>query len=238
MVVITDAEIASLSDYAALIGHFSLPTLLQVTETPSVATLLREPRARLLSHYAFWRLSAGTPGAWRGLPSLDHAVGPLVDFLAEPLVAQNTDNLFCRMLLHGDDRIPEDGFISADDIPAVASIAVAALDTLGFVGVLELGDSMWQGLSRLFGVDLAPVRLNATESLSVTANAPGAEFDITSRTLDLLEARTAADGIIYRNALNLMWPGTPLKRLRGLPQWRSQTSSSVSATSLARLPVT
>jgi hypothetical protein len=196
--VATDAEIAQLSVYPIVSGHFALRTLLRITAPSSVATVLREPGARLLSNYAFWRI-AGAQGAWGGSPWLDHARRPLDEFLAEPLVADNTDNLYCRMLLRGDKRIPGVGFISAGDIPAVARAAAAALETLGFVGVLELGESLLQGLSTFFEIPLAPIRLNST--VSISAQTPGAEFDITTQTLDLLEARTAADAIVYRHAL-------------------------------------
>jgi hypothetical protein len=61
-------------------------------------------------------------------------------------VALAIDNQICRMLLYGDPRIPHEGFIASDDIDAVASDALAQLDTLGSVGVLELGDSAGEDL--------------------------------------------------------------------------------------------
>src|SRR5271156_2805263 len=51
-------EVQSLGRSRAVSGHFSLTTLLQIADQSSIATVLREPRARLLSLYTYWR----TPG--------------------------------------------------------------------------------------------------------------------------------------------------------------------------------
>jgi hypothetical protein len=132
-------EVASLGDHAIVSGHFSLPTLLQVAPPSAIATVLREPRARLLSHFAYWRLSTGLRQIWRGYPALDHALRSLEEFLSEPEIAPATENLLCRMLLFGDPRIPELDFIS--DPHAIAAAAIDALATLGFVGVVELEET-------------------------------------------------------------------------------------------------
>ena len=60
-----DDEAQELSGYDVLIGHFPLPLLNRITAPSLVATVLREPRARLLSHYAYWRLASEQPG-WQG----------------------------------------------------------------------------------------------------------------------------------------------------------------------------
>ena len=201
VMAINEAEVLALSEYPVISGHFPLPVLLWLTSASAVATVLREPRARVLSHYAWWRLlSREDREIWRD-PRVELALGPLEEFLADPLVAQVTDNVVCRMLLAGDPRIPEPDFIVPEDVDDLAARAIAALDTLGFVGILELGDSNWAGLSRFFKVPLAATRLNATTANGQAADAPAAELEITERTLDLLDARTAVDAIVYRHAL-------------------------------------
>ncbi|MFI4992214.1 MAG: hypothetical protein ACHQCH_01190 [Solirubrobacterales bacterium] len=113
------------------------------------------------------------------------------------------DNQVCRTLLDGDARIPDEGFIAETDIEAVASDAIGRLETLGFIGVLELGDSAWQGLARLFGATLEPRRLNVTgEQGRPVAAAPG-ETLVTVAALDLIEQRNAADRAVYDHALAL-----------------------------------
>jgi hypothetical protein len=200
--VVGDDEIAALSDYPFISGHFSLPTLLRITSASAIATVLREPRARVLSHYAFWRLLSPTVrDAWRPYSAVDHALRPFDEFIAEPRAAEETDNLVCRRLLGDHARIPNFGFIADSDIDTVAEDAVGELETLGYVGVLELNDSMWEGLSGFFGVPLAPTWVNATESDSGTADALAADDMVTPDTLDALDARTAADAIVYRHVL-------------------------------------
>jgi hypothetical protein len=160
-----------------------------------------EPRARILSHYAWWRLLPREDREiWRD-PRPDLALGSLNEFLADPQVAQATDNVVCRMLLAGDPRIPEPDFIAPEDVDDLGAETIAALDRLGFVGILELGDYNWAGLSRFFEVPLSPMRLNTTTGDDLTADAPEAKLEITERTLDLLDARTAVDAIAYRHAL-------------------------------------
>lgn len=190
-------EISALANHPVVSGHFSLPTLLRVAAPSSVATALREPRSRLLSHFAYWRLSTGLRSTWRGYPPLEHALRSLDEFLAEPQIAQATDNLLCRMLLFGDPRIPELDFIT--DPEAIALQAIAALKTLGFVGIVELPEAMWRGLSTFFDTHLSPMVINTTAAESVGSSAPALELDVTADTLDLISARTAADTIVYQH---------------------------------------
>jgi len=193
-------EVQSLSWYRAVAGHFSLPTLLQIANAPSISTVLREPRARLLSLYMYWR----TPGLgdfWAPYRVTQHARRPLSAFLSEPRLAPAVDNQVCRMLLHGDPRLPESGFAVQSDIQAIAADAIALLDTLGFVGVMELGDSAWRGVARLFNVTLEQIKVNMTgELVSLTAIGPG-ETLLTADALDLIEQRSAADLLVYDHAL-------------------------------------
>jgi hypothetical protein len=199
LLVVDPDEVSALGDHTIVSGHFSLPTLLRVAPPSAIATVVREPRARLLSHFAYWRLSTGLRQIWRGYPALDHALRPLDEFLAEPKIAQATDNLLCRMLLFGDPRIPELDFIS--DPKAIAAAAIEALATLGFVGVVELEEPMWRGLSDFFGAPLAPMFINTTASESIGSDAPSLELEVSAATLDLISSRTAADTIVYRHAL-------------------------------------
>lgn len=219
-------ELQELSDYAVVSGHFSLASLLRVTSAASVATVLREPRARLLSFYAFWRLSSLIRTTMRGYPALDHALRPLDDFLAEPQLAPATDNLLCRILLAPDPSIPKLDFIAPDHVDDLASRAIGVLERLGFVGILELGDAIWAGLSDFFGVSLTPMRVNTTAPDGLTADAPDANLRITARTLDLLDARTAADAAVYRHAL----------ADKGYsPGWTERSSAAAFAEELVRL---
>jgi hypothetical protein len=199
-VVANPGEIQLLSGYRAVSGHFSLTTLLQIADALSIATVLREPRARLLSLYTYWRVP-DIGDFWAPYSATEYAQRPLAAFLSESRLAPAVDNQMCRMLLYGDPRLPESGFADQSDVQAIAADAIALLDELGFVGVIELGDSAWQGVARLFGVTLDPIKVNVTgELVSLAAIRPG-EALFTANALDLLERRNAADMLVYDHAL-------------------------------------
>ncbi len=198
LIAVDRSETQALGKFSAVSGHFSLPTLLQITDRSSISTVLREPRTRLLSLYAYWRAS-GTDELWIPYHTADHAQRPLGEFLSEPRLAPVIDNQICRMLLYGDKRLPESSFTAESDIESIAADAIAQLDALGFVGILELGN-MWQGVARLFNVKLDPVKLNITEDLErSTAIEP--KERLTSETLDLIQRRSTADLLVYDHAL-------------------------------------
>lgn len=198
--LVDEWELDALVRSKVVFGHFCLPTLLKVSPPRSVATVLREPRARLLSLYTWMRLTRAFDG-WQPYRPDVYAMRPLDEFLSEPQIAPIVDSVLCRTLLHGDPRIPVLGFIPPEHVSGVAVDAMAQLDRLGFVGVLERGPVMWQGLADFFGVTLEPVRTNVTESAVLNAEALPIQGAVSERTLQFLEARTAADAIIYRNVL-------------------------------------
>ncbi len=194
-------DIGALAEYPVISGHFSLATLAQVSPPELIATVLRDPRARLLSHYTYWRYSSGLREMWRGYLPMLEALRPLEEFLAEPRIAQATDNLVCRMLLPGDPRIPAQDFILEADVQAVAADAIAVLATFGYVGVVEQAGAMWSGLSAFFGVDLERRHDNTTASEGSSSDIPAMALRMHPATLDLIEARSAADLVVYVHIL-------------------------------------
>jgi hypothetical protein len=199
--LVEERELADLSRSDIVFGHFSLPTLRRVASPASIATVLREPRSRLLSFYTWQRITPGLFDLWRPYRPEVEALRPLDEYLSEPQIAPETDNIVCRMLLHGDPRIPALDFISPDEVQGLAADAIQRLDELGFVGVLERGRTTWEGLSRFFGATLDPARVRVTGSTGVAAEALPLRKPISDRTLGLLEARTAADARVYTHAL-------------------------------------
>lgn len=193
-------EVRSLGRYRAVSGHFSLTTLLQIADASAICTVLREPRARLLSLYMYWR----TPGIGDVLSPYrahEHALRPLSEFLTEPRLAPVVDNQVCRMLLHGDARLPESSFAAPSDIEAIAADAIERLDSLGFVGVLELGDSAWRGVARLFAVTLDQLEANVTGEHAIPAAVQSGEKLLVADALEPVEQRSAADLLVYDHAL-------------------------------------
>ncbi|MGA2162950.1 MAG: hypothetical protein ABSH36_00600 [Solirubrobacteraceae bacterium] len=193
-------EVRELGGYRAVSGHFALDTLLQITDAASVATVLREPRARLLSLYLYWRVP-GIGDSWAPHKTPEHAHRPLREFLAEPKLAPMIDNQVCRILLHGDTRLRAPGFVDPADVETLAADAIERLDELGFVGVLELGEAVWDGLGGMFDVTLKPNAVNAIEDHGALIPIGPNERLMTAEALELLERRNAADLLVYDHAL-------------------------------------
>jgi hypothetical protein len=205
----TRAEIAATEDERKILGtfhvvsgHFSLPTLSRITEPSSIVTILREPRSRLISLYMYWRIPR-IYERWNPYRVDMYALRPLSEFLSEPHLAAVTDNQICRMLLYGDSRVPGTNFIAKTDIEAVALDAIKRLSTLGFVGLLELGDRAWRGTERLFGVKLDPIEANVAGEGLYPIRTRSDEKVMTIDAFDLIEDRNAADLIVYEHALTV-----------------------------------
>lgn len=198
--VVVGDEADALAGYRIVSGHFSLPTLERVAPRSAVATVLREPRARLLSLYAYLRLTPDVDRTWAPY-EVPGSRGTLDDVLAEPRAAHVVCSQLCRMLLGDDDpRLPPAAFARPDDAEAIAHDAEERLAGLGFVGILELGDATWAGLSRHFGAELRPVRANETGADGLAA-VPEPVAGISEHTLELLEARTASERLVYESVI-------------------------------------
>jgi hypothetical protein len=195
-------DIASMRRSRIVSGHFCLETLTSLAPPSSIATVLREPRARLLSFYAYLRRHThDLRQLWYPYTEFEAAQRPLDDFMREQRLAQETDNPVSRKLLGGERQIPCADFIASDDVPEIASQAVDRLESLGLVCVLELGNDMWPRLSQFFEVELEPLRSNVTREFGGLSDAAPVRLAITPATLELLEQRTAADAIVYEHAL-------------------------------------
>jgi hypothetical protein len=194
-------ELEQLAGFEIVSGHFTLPNLLRLTTPDHIATILREPRARLMSLYAYYRLSPWLVESWRPYDRVLSGRLPLDEFLADETLAAETDNQTCRLLLHGDARIPADGFIAPEAAGPLAAAACDALATLGLVEVLESGDRAWQEFGRFFGVDARPVEVNVTAERHAGVSDLPPLGRITPRTIALLEDRTTADAIVYQRIL-------------------------------------
>lgn len=197
-IAVTGEEAASLGRYKAIAGHFTLPALARHAPLERIATVIREPRARLLSHFLYLRFKVALRTEWHPFDLHRLAEGSLRGFLGDPRAAIASDNRLCRMLLHGHPLIADGDFIAAGHVEPLAEAAWDRLARLGHVGLVEDPDSVWQGIGDHFGVKLRPVRMNVTGSdekwpgLLPVPPFGGAE------TLELIGRRTAVDSILYR----------------------------------------
>lgn len=154
-----------LASYDVVIGHFSAPALSAGREPGDLVTLLREPRSKLLSLYTFWRSwSPAEHDAWEPYEASQHAVSQdWSQFLDDPVIASQTDNVAARMLLGDHPLIPIDGFIDESNVDAVARDAVATLNEFGHADVIENDSDCWARLGHWTGLDLDIQRRNTTE---------------------------------------------------------------------------
>jgi hypothetical protein len=137
-IAVADSEFTSLACHQVIGGPFPLPKLLRLVAHENVATVLREPRARSLSSLMFGRLAP----VWREWGDfktevLEGAGGAIKATLSDSRIARLTDNLVCRLVLRGDPRIQDRAFTAPTDAKALAEAALARLDRLGYVGLLE-----------------------------------------------------------------------------------------------------
>jgi hypothetical protein len=211
--VVTDEERAELARHHAVAGHFSLPTLSALAPPERIGTVLREPRARVVSHYLYLRFKVALRTLWHPYDAAAAAEGTLVEFLSDRRTAALTDNLTCRLLLRGDPRIDDDEFIAERDLDAIAGAAWERLSELGMVRVLEVPEDVWAGIGELFGIEVEPARANVTGGDGIwPGTLPVPPFG-GGEALALLERRSAADAVLYRRTVERLYGAEAVDRL-------------------------
>lgn len=179
-------------------GHVTLGTLRAAYPQHELLTVLREPRARLISLWRFWRGQSEADfaswGAWGERTRA--ACGPLGRFLANPLLATQTDNVLVRLLLAPHPLVPAEGFIPPAADRLLLPAARSALAGFDFVGLVE-DRALEARLGRFLGRAVRLGRHNVTKPLPA-ARQPVLEQEMTPATLDLLERRSRLDRELWR----------------------------------------
>ncbi len=187
-------------------GHYDLPALRRIDPARAVVTVLREPRARVLSLYHFWRSVVPDDGP----VGFNVAAAQQHDLLAflrsdDPLIRNYIDNVYVRRLT-GHYVTPTEPDSLHTDAEQTTADAMRALDGLAWVGLVEKHDGLTALLGRAIGASL-PDRLphhNAAEDPS-GAPSPGyrraARMPITPEVAVELDRLTRYDTVIYRRAL-------------------------------------
>jgi hypothetical protein len=213
--------------YRYMEGHWSLPTILAGFDPEDVACILREPRARFLSQYTFWRSWGDDQHAvWDPFDASLMSRRPLGEYASSDTIACISDNLATRLILGPHSHIPPDGPIAPGDIDTVARHACAQLDRIGFVDVIERGEATYVALEEWFGSPLSRERLNETQ------------LDLGDRVdLDDLADRTTQALVNDRSAADLqVWHHVLAKREASAAAGRSTADASYGA-SLAKIAV-
>lgn len=174
-------------------GHVTLGTLRAAYPRHELITVLREPRSRLISLWLFWRAQSETDmRSWGGWGErVGAARGPFGRFLANPLLATQTDNVLVRLLLAPHPLVPPEGFITHSADRLLLPAARAALAGFDFVGLVEdraLGTKLGRFLERP-----APLGRHNVTAPAAAPLRPAFDEELTPATLDLLERRSRLD---------------------------------------------
>ncbi|MDF3081826.1 sulfotransferase family 2 domain-containing protein [Burkholderia sola] len=180
-----------------IMGHFSYHTLTSRYPRAQLLTFLREPLSRLLSHWVYWRCMSDEYlvrwGSWRDCIKLSR--GTLKDFLTNPRIACQTDNLATRMLLWPDQRIGNDSFIARDQESRLLRDALNRLNSVAYIDIIE-NPQFHQNLSRWLNTDLPMMHLNPTarvpENMRIRL-----DKELDQETLSLLDDRCRLDAKLW-----------------------------------------
>lgn len=179
-------------------GHLSLRGMQRLLPPGDVFTVLREPRARLLSHQLYWALRPDN-GAFGKYEVMRLSFDGLRPFLERAEAAHQADNLICRMLAAGRVAIPRDRAMTPSERDAAAAAAIETIETFGLTTYVG-SPTMWSDVASFVGVPLEPVNANVTNSDDHPIPFAGAQLDVA--TLELLEERTTADAQVFRHVVS------------------------------------
>ena len=194
-------------DVDLVLGHKSRSTLQTAFPGFRIFTILREPRARLISQWCYWRSFSDDHlkiwGGWSEYIKL--ARQTLGSYLTDPRVAASTDNLVVRMLLWPDRLVPDHGFIAREMDEVVLDAARKALNTLDFVGLMEDSD-LDERLSEFLGLPFKRERINETVQIRPELR-PDFSSELSEHAFAALRARTRLDAVLWAEVLQSVTPG-------------------------------
>jgi hypothetical protein len=187
-------------------AHMSLGTLRAAYPNGQFLTVLREPTARVLSHYLFWRGFTDAQmqewGGWADIMRL--AQGPLLTLLTDPRAACQIDNVATRLLLWPHPLIPDAGFITPEADARLLMEAQAALAGLDHVGVHE-DPHFWPALAAWLAHPIQPTRQNVTPPLPA-GRTVDLQAELTPACREQLQARTRLDRVLWQTHRTLDSP--------------------------------
>jgi len=203
-------HISPFADFLA--GHFSLSTILGWDPTASIVLILREPQCRLLSHWTFWRSEGDSenheiPLDWRNYIKL--AYSDFYDFLANPKLAAQTDNVATRLLLWPHPLIPTESFISPRHDKKILEMVRFRLHKLSHINILE-NKHLTADLGRWLGRSVDPKRMKVTNPVKDILKI-NLDDQLNKKTTAAWRARSRLDKVLWREVANTVAPLTNLE---------------------------
>ena len=201
-------------DAGFVAGHMALSTLQQAYPSARRLTLLREPVARLLSHWLYWRqhTEADLDGWGKWADRVMLARSPLEVFLRDATLACQTDNMMLRMMLWPHPQIRGDRFIDPADDEKLVREALARLDAFDFVDIVE-NHLLRNRLRRWLGRPVCHDRQNETTGIPEQWRSP-LHCQLTPEAHALLDARSRLDLMLWREVAARCMPGCDAGQLR------------------------
>jgi hypothetical protein len=181
---------------AALVwGHYDMPCIGHLGSDRFIFTFLREPAARIVSLYRYWRGQAALDLGWRGMnqPVLLAQQLDLADFLEsdDQMLVNYLDNFYVRRLT-GHYVWPHEPDFLAQNPEAALQAALAALDRIDFIGITEDTEGSLARLGKRLG--FAPPQRSPRVNVTRAAGEMGI---IDARAGAALERLTRLDRVIY-----------------------------------------
>ena len=174
-----------LADRKLIWGHYDLPGLRRLAPGRLIITMLREPQARVLSLYYFWRSIHPDRVAALADPRVTaaHDLG-LLDFLRcqNPAVRDSIGNAYVRRLasLNAGGTLPD---IVALDPEGALTQAMLALDDVACAGIVErMADSLMV-MSHLLGLEITNALPQVNVGTRNAADAPDEFRDVARQTI-------------------------------------------------------
>jgi hypothetical protein len=193
-------------------GHFSLSTLKRAYAGAQLITLLREPRSRVLSYWMFGRAARDeTLPPW-GPEWTERMLlmrGPFADFVSHPKLLAQSDNVVARMLLRPHPLIEDEAPIDERHDGVVLAEALARLDDLAFVDVVE-NPLLVENVAAWLGCAVTMRRLNESAAVPEPLRRP-IDAELAPDVLELLAARTRLDLAIWSYVAARRLPERPLE---------------------------
>jgi hypothetical protein len=176
-------------------GHFAYSTLRQVYPRARFVTVLRDPRVRLLSHWLYWRQQTDSMlapwGKWADF--VRYSRTPLANFLNQPSLASQIDNIAIRMLLWPHPLIKPDRFIDPMHDERLVMEATARLTMFDFVDLVE-NRNLVPNLQIFLGMAFHVARVNETNHIPAELRAP-LHREFSPHACELMRARSRLESL-------------------------------------------
>ncbi len=198
------------ADATLVAGHIGPATTMARYPGADHISFLRNPQSRLLSQWIHSRsLTEFDLRHWGPAAEL-FRVGwlPLAEYLEHPLVVTNTDNVMARYFTWPHPGWSSSTFIHPAQDDEIAAAAIARIDAMAHVDVVENPDFVSR-LGAWLGRPLEETRLNERAFIPKRMR-PDFAAELDPATCQLLAERTRIDERLWRHVAQRVLPGQDL----------------------------